>query len=464
MTEERRPRESSYSPSPPRRGGEASGYTTERVSPRGRSSSGDAGPWNTRGRSQSTTSRSPPPRVRSPNPFDRFRDAGQGNAHRSPSPAARSRRRSSSTRRPTYAYGRTPRRSPSPVHHEKKHRAASPPRSRNGNTKNSYGTTWSSRHRSPSPKKKWNRSPSPPLRQTSSHQSRKKSSPWDFSQKYRTETRTPNESTSSKQPRSQRESSRHRSSTRDRPLPRDGSHGRPNTSSKPSRSDNWRQNERERSPSPRARPHRYAESESPQSGYRTEELRPECSDSGYNSRDQCSRSNTRSDAPRYQSPRSASTYSKPAPALTELKKLFDAYNARWENLSRIDKKLPLPASWSDLKKIDYMGGNSNNEGNWSDEAIIVANIQIIFLAGFGISGSVRRTQEGLVIDIDGNGQHVDKLRELSKWLSRKEQPRWHPDRINLRTGQEGVVDEEMSKKTAVVAMRSAVQALLEVIA
>ena len=69
-----------------------------------------------------------------------------------------------------------------------------------------------------------------------------------------------------------------------------------------------------------------------------------------------------------------------------------------------------------------------------------------------------------MIDIDGNGQHVDKLRELSKWLSRKEQPRWHPDRINLRTGQEGVVDEEMSKKTAVVAMRSAVQALLEVIA
>jgi hypothetical protein len=218
------------------------------------------------------------------------------------------------------------------------------------------------------------------------------------------------------------------------------------------------------SPSPRPRPHRHAERESPRGGYRTEEHRPEWSNANYNRSNQRSRSNTRSHVPHYQSPPSESTYSKPAPALAELKKLFDAYNARWENLSRIDKELPLPASWSDLKKIDYMGGSPNNEENWSDEAIVVANIQIIFLAGFGLSGSVRRTLEGLLVDVDGNGQHVDKLRELSKWLSRKEQPRWHPDRINLRTGQEGVVDEEMSKKTAVVAMRSAVQALLEVIA
>lgn len=132
-------------------------------------------------------------------------------------------------------------------------------------------------------------------------------------------------------------------------------------------------------------------------------------------------------------------------------------------MSRTDPKLPMPTAWSDLKKIDFNGGYAANINNHTDETIVVANLQVIFLAGFGLTGNVKRFVEHLVVEVVDKEQNADKVKELSKWLSRKEQPRWHPDRINLRTSKEGVIDEGISKKKAVVTMRSAVQALLEVV-
>jgi hypothetical protein len=89
-------------------------------------------------------------------------------------------------------------------------------------------------------------------------------------------------------------------------------------------------------------------------------------------------------------------------------------------------------------------------------------VQLIFLAGFGMSGSLKRGSEPGV-KIDAPHLNGENMKLLGKWLSRKEQPRWHPDRMNLRTGKEGVLDEGISKKADVVAMRSAVQDLLALI-
>jgi hypothetical protein len=130
-------------------------------------------------------------------------------------------------------------------------------------------------------------------------------------------------------------------------------------------------------------------------------------------------------------------------------------------MSRTDPKLPMPASWHDLKRLDFNGGSADNIHSWTDETIVVANLQVILLAGFGLSGTIVRTIDTLTVELDGDKEvQSAKIKELTKWLSRKEQPRWHPDRINLRTGKEGVIDVGISKKTAVVAMRSACQALL----
>jgi hypothetical protein len=201
----------------------------------------------------------------------------------------------------------------------------------------------------------------------------------------------------------------------------------------------------------------------PKTGYNTKEHRPDWAEDSFPG----AGPKPSSGFPPFNSyaPPKPAAPSKPAPTLSTLKKLFDAYNGRWESMSRIDPKLPMPASWSELKAIDFNGGQGENVNNHSDETIVVANLQVIFLAGFGLMGTITRYAEGLVMEVQGmaSGGKEAEIKELGKWLSRKEQPRWHPDRINLRTGKEGVIDEGISKKTCVVAMRSAVQALLAVV-
>jgi hypothetical protein len=176
-------------------------------------------------------------------------------------------------------------------------------------------------------------------------------------------------------------------------------------------------------------------------------------------RDQSSNSRSRSGS---SSSNSASASSKPKRPRAELKKTFDTYNAKWDALNRTDKNYPLPATSRELSKLDFAGGSSSNYGRWSNEQILTANVQLIFLAGFGMSGSLK---SGSDAGVRINAPHLngENMKLLGKWLSRKEQPRWHPDRINRRTGKQGVVDEGISKKTDVVAMRTAAQDLLAMI-
>lgn len=146
---------------------------------------------------------------------------------------------------------------------------------------------------------------------------------------------------------------------------------------------------------------------------------------------------------------------------SELKKMFDTYDAKWVALGRVDKRYPLPTSERELFKLDFAGGSRSNLGNFSGEAVMIANVQLIFLAGFGISGSLKKRSDGLDVVVEGKSQKEAEVKSLIKWLNRKEQPRWHPDRMNLRTGVDGRIDESISKKADVVAMRTAAQRLLE---
>ena len=176
-------------------------------------------------------------------------------------------------------------------------------------------------------------------------------------------------------------------------------------------------------------------------------------------RDQSSNSRSRSGS---SSSNSASASSKPKRPRAGLKKIFDAYNAKWDALNRTDKNYPLPATSRELSKLDFAGGSSANIGRWSNEQILIANVQLIFLAGFGMSGSLKSGSDAGV-RIDAPHLNGENMKLLGKWLSRKEQPRWHPDRMNLRTGKQGVVDEGISKKADVVAMRTAAQDLLAMV-
>ena len=143
-----------------------------------------------------------------------------------------------------------------------------------------------------------------------------------------------------------------------------------------------------------------------------------------------------------------------------MKKIFDAYNTAWDSLSRHDKNYPLPAPSRDLSNPNFAGGSSANAGKWSTEQILTANVQLIFLAGFGLSGSLNTRGDSIRVQVETRGPQKEEMQALAKWLSRKEQPRWHPDRMNARTGKVGVLDEGISKERDVVAMRTAAQELL----
>jgi hypothetical protein len=149
----------------------------------------------------------------------------------------------------------------------------------------------------------------------------------------------------------------------------------------------------------------------------------------------------------------------------DLKKLFDAYNAKWEPLSRTDANYPLPTSTRDLYSLSFVAGapSHGGVGAFTNEEIFIVNVQMLFLAGFGLQGSIRRFSDGLEVKIENRELNGENLRLLGKWLSRKEQPRWHPDRMNLRTGVEGKLDEGISRRKEVVAMRTAAQGLLAVV-
>lgn len=156
----------------------------------------------------------------------------------------------------------------------------------------------------------------------------------------------------------------------------------------------------------------------------------------------------------------SSATAKPTRSRTELKKIFNAYNTAWESLSRHDKTYPLPAPFRELSNLNLAGGSSANAGNWTAEQILTANVQLIFLAGFGLSGSLNTRGDSIRVQVETLGSQKEEMQALAKWLSRKEQPRWHPDRMNARTGKVGVLDEGISKKKDVVAMRTAAQQLL----
>lgn len=52
---------------------------------------------------------------------------------------------------------------------------------------------------------------------------------------------------------------------------------------------------------------------------------------------------------------------------------------------------------------------------------------------------------------------------LLKQMKRKEAVRWHPDKINARTGKVGEINEALGKANYVVAIRSAVQEVIELL-
>ena len=142
---------------------------------------------------------------------------------------------------------------------------------------------------------------------------------------------------------------------------------------------------------------------------------------------------------------------------------LEAYNKRWDSLERNAPQHPFPSlqlKQSDLYYKKSLGQLASVLDKWSQDQVFAANVQLFFLRGFGLSATPYATGQGILMRFDSDTSR-QSLQDLIKHLQRKELPRWHPDRMNLRTGAEGKIDESIGKRTEVVAVRTAIQELLE---
>lgn len=144
--------------------------------------------------------------------------------------------------------------------------------------------------------------------------------------------------------------------------------------------------------------------------------------------------------------------------------ILTEYIARWDSLAPHEELFPLPSvdfRIQSLQDRQQFGELTRLVNNWDDDTVMKANAFQFFAKGFGLDMTVKvvsgKTHLRLV-----EGQAEDsELQTLLKHLKRKEYFRWHPDKINLRAGHPGILNEQIGKQDAVVAVRSAIQELIE---
>lgn len=162
---------------------------------------------------------------------------------------------------------------------------------------------------------------------------------------------------------------------------------------------------------------------------------------------------------------------RPPPTLltpTEAKKLFNAYNNRWNTLSPADPNIPYPARGlqaSALVKRDTIWAPHVNAhpSTWSDEAVMKANVQAFFLnvadlaPHYTESPGTGRVEMGF----DKSKASPAQVKQLVEIL-KKEKMRWHSDRLGRRNGGAEVPNEALQSDERARAVFHAVCELMEV--
>lgn len=136
---------------------------------------------------------------------------------------------------------------------------------------------------------------------------------------------------------------------------------------------------------------------------------------------------------------------------------FERYNLDWSTIKSYDADIPVP-NLKDMYQQDGKPFTITAKTGWPKDEIIKINAMLFYVEGFDIEVDViRRDRPSLTVATTEDGMKVEKL---AKFLKRKELPRWHPDRLNQRTGKPGVIDESIGKRADIVAVRTAVQELI----
>ena len=130
------------------------------------------------------------------------------------------------------------------------------------------------------------------------------------------------------------------------------------------------------------------------------------------------------------------------------------YDYLWDKLAVHEQDIPLPSADFEIPGLRSHGRlliDQQPVASWLRESVMRLNIQLFFLQGFEMN-MYRLEKDGESLWMKGYTR--PKVERLYGQL-KTEVFRWHPDRLNLRSGVAGVVDEILGKSTVVVAVRTA---------
>ncbi|KAK5117123.1 hypothetical protein LTR85_009054 [Meristemomyces frigidus] len=164
----------------------------------------------------------------------------------------------------------------------------------------------------------------------------------------------------------------------------------------------------------------------------------------------------------------------PAPAATpralptEPRALWAEYNARWEALGPEDPSVLVPSPTLDvaglIKAAEETEASTHPEVDFSKhsvEGLAAIQIQGFFTAGMDVSCELYEDANQRKLKARLTDKSEAKVTAMLKHLKRKELVRWHPDRLNRRTGSAGILNEGNGRQELVVLIRTAVEELIE---
>ncbi|KAK4896468.1 hypothetical protein LTR27_005684 [Elasticomyces elasticus] len=158
----------------------------------------------------------------------------------------------------------------------------------------------------------------------------------------------------------------------------------------------------------------------------------------------------------------------PAEAQGELR----GYIIGWEALSTEDSSFPIPCGSLTAEGLVEAAQTAHRTKfvKIAPDQLAQLEVQSFFARGMGVAHTLRSNErynaatptgaaEKLMVVLTETSER--KLAALLKYLRLRERPRWHSDRLNMRTGVLGVVNEENGKHEVAVVVRTAVQDLLD---
>ncbi|KAF2764572.1 hypothetical protein EJ03DRAFT_355640 [Teratosphaeria nubilosa] len=141
---------------------------------------------------------------------------------------------------------------------------------------------------------------------------------------------------------------------------------------------------------------------------------------------------------------------------------FQRYNDHWEQLDPRAQIFCLPSynfHQAGLRDAKHTTLPPTKTQHWSEETTMTINAEVFFCKGFEVPPVINEDAKCKVTTTLATDKK-DNIARLQKHLKLVDTARWHPDRMNARTGKTDSIDQSLGGRDFVVAIRAAIQDLV----